>query len=281
MLRRLLRSSLTLFLPGLSFAFAIDEVEPNDDLSTANDATRATTIRGEIEPGASFRRDYFKIHPLITSQFKLHAEARILTGPFAGTESFDFSLETVTPPPSSPFPHVPFSVGSGSGSRVIRRESEHPYFATLFLGIGFPAQITSGTYEIRYTLARDFTPEDTPLLNTEVRRARGSDRVLVKIDTNTQWNVVMHRLTARASGHPRATIVSDYFRIEYINTPRGPNSPHSTSFEMAYQLKLRRPVTRLVIIAEDSGGLKTRETLVFRKHAVSRVPGSSRFPTRE
>jgi len=45
---------------------------------------------------------------------------------------------------------------------------------------------------------------------------------------------------------------------------------------MEYRMTLQRPVTRLVIIAEDSGGLKSRETLVFRRNFVSF--GSSRFP---
>lgn len=279
MFPQLLRHTLTILLPGLSVAFAIDEVEPNDAFSTANDATRSFTIRGEIEPGVNFRQDYFKIDPFIASQFKLHAEARILTGPSAGTENFDFLLEKVTPPPYSSFPHIPFSVGSGSGTRVINRASEYPYFSTLFLVISFPPQITSGTYEIRYTLAPDFSANDAPILKTAVRRARGSDRVQVKIDTNTRWNAVMHRLTAHASGHPKATIKTDYFRVKYINTPRrGANLFSSSSYEMEYQLRLRRPVTRMVIIAEDSGGLKSKETLVFRKINRSREPASSRFP---
>lgn len=278
MFTRLLLHGLTISLSGLSFAYALDEVEPNDTLETANDATRVTIIRGEIEPGAGTRHDHFKIHQMITWQFNLHAEARILTGPFAGAENFEFRLDSVALPPYTTLPAYPNSAPSGNGSLVIHRDSEYPYYGSLVLGIGFPTQITSGTYEIRFTLTPDATRKDAPSISTAVFRALGSDRVLVKIDTDTLWNSPMHRVVAHADDHPKATIVSNYFGTKYINTPRGPDHYNASGYDLDYRLKLQRPVTRLVITAEDSGGLKSSKTLVFRKSANRPSVGSSRFP---
>lgn len=278
MFPQLLRTTVILFLTGLSFAFALDEVEPNDDLNTATDATGTTIIRGEIESGANTRYDYFRIHKMLTFQFNLHAEARILTGPFAGSENFTFELQVANRPPYGSNPLIPFSVASGNGSRVIHRDSEFGPYGTLLLAVGFPPEITSGTYEIRYTLVPDSTREVAPSISTEVRRARGSDRVLVKIDTNTLWNSPMHRVTARAGGHPKAIIVSNYFGTKYINTKRGPDYYNASGYDLDYRLRLERRVTRLVITAEDSGGLQSTETLVFRKNVVSRYPRSSSLP---
>jgi len=278
MLRRLLFQALTLSLFGLSSASALvlDEVEPNDNVTTANDASRTGVIRGVIEPGANTRYDYFRISNLVTYQYNLHAEVKILTGPQAGDDNFDFSLEAVTPPPYSASPLIPNSIASGNGSRVIRRDSEYGSYSNLFLKVGFPAQFASGIYEIRYTLVPDATSKDAPILKVDVRQSPGSDRVIVTIDTGTRWNSVMHRLTARADDHLKATIVSNLLETKYINTRRGPNFLNTTSFDMEYRMKLQRPVTRLVIIAEDSGGLQSRKILVFRRKFVSF--GSSRFP---
>lgn len=67
--RRLLFQVLTFSLSGLSCAsaLALDEVEPNDDISSANDASRTSVIRGVIEPGANARYDHFRISPFVTN----------------------------------------------------------------------------------------------------------------------------------------------------------------------------------------------------------------------
>lgn len=270
--------ALTLSLFGLSCAsaLALDEVEPNDDIGSANDASRTSVIRGVIEPGANTRYDYFRISPFFTYQYNLHAEVRILTGPHAGSENFGFFLQAVSPPPYSSSPLYPNSFGSGNGSRVIRLEPGLPPYASLHLRAEFPPHISDGTYEIRYALVRDASRTDVPSLKTETRRAPGSDQVIVKINARTRWGSIMHRLTARATGHKKATVVSNYFGTKYINLPQGPDYLSSNAFEMLYQIDLQRPVTRLVIFAEDSGGLKSRETLVFRRKSASLGP--SRFP---
>lgn len=162
---------------------------------------------------------------------------------------------------------------------MIHLDSGFQPFATLHLQVEFPPQISSGTYEIRYTLVPDGTREEAPYIETDVRRAPGSDSFIVKIGTNTGWPSIMHRLTARADDHLRAIIVTNYFETKFINTPRGPDVfSNTTSFEMLYRMRLKRPVTRLVIIAEDSGGFKSSKTLVFRKSANRPSVGSSRFP---
>lgn len=241
-------------IPNLSFS--VDEVEPNDSEATANYVEGSFTITGDLDEGTT-NFDYFLIDDVSDYPFLLEAEARITSGPSAGSEAFVFEFigegqgwsENSSP------------TGTGSRSLSTSPPAFNQPFALLgplYLRIRFASAAPMGTYEITYRLI----PADKshPLIRFfDYDKLRGNRfRIDINIDAGGRnfMGTALVRATANRTVRRSAPIAD----TTDPNATFPSRTFNTDGIKIDYTFRLKRPVTRLLIRAENRAGLASIRT---------------------
>lgn len=235
---------------------ALEEIEPNDEISTATFAKGATTITGSFETG-KLDRDVFLLHPGLLVYSDLRIEARITSGPRANTEGFRVEVY----PNGNDFSGVPASP-TGMGYLSYDPSSNlSPDALPLLIAIESRSTTDGGDYEITVSLRE--IDKEKPRLSFQGRKLSSTGTYSLGIRAFEGLSL-MKRVIVKAPGNRSGKIILRRSRVIKRNIASRVSRKPSSAYTFTYRFRRNSENMRVKVIAKDTAGNLSVKTTRLR-----------------